>query len=75
MFNNLEVALICAWLDGDEEAAIAIATMLQPLVIYRLPARYILSLDSSTDEEILKELAIVLSVKSKAELNRHPQVR
>ncbi|WP_411993575.1 hypothetical protein [Agarivorans sp. DSG3-1] len=72
MFSNLEMTLTSAWIDGEDEVAAAAASMLEPLTVFRLPAKYIQSLDAN--EETLKLLVILLNEKRDIEISRHPAV-
>ncbi|BEU02967.1 hypothetical protein OAG1_17670 [Agarivorans sp. OAG1] len=74
MFTNLEVALLVAWLEGNDLAARDIAAMLDPYVIYKLPTRYLQSLDPFPDIDVFNYIVEIISEKVKLELARHPKL-
>ncbi|GDY26410.1 hypothetical protein AHAT_23000 [Agarivorans sp. Toyoura001] len=74
MFSNLEVALLVAWLDGNDLAARDIAAMLDPYVIYKLPKKYLQSITPFPDIDEFNCIVEIISEKVKLELARHPKL-
>ncbi|UPW18079.1 hypothetical protein M0C34_17920 [Agarivorans sp. TSD2052] len=74
MFSNLEVALLAAWLEGNDPVAQDIASMLDPYVIYKLPKKYLESITPFPDIDVFNYIVEIISEKVRLELARHPKL-